>query len=172
MEAQRHPEGLCLSHRAPSDFRHHSWQREPGWTDSLCLPGGLGTWLRGSGKMLGPRCLVTGRKREVVQRGRQEASAPRLLEKCGLGMAMGHAPASPSSLRTDIYPQSFFVRAGAEDEVCYQEVLSYFASCPLWLPVCAKRQGLDTDWPPHVGQATEVLPCLRNSHLDVEITGE
>ena len=30
----------------------------------------------------------------MVQRGRQEASAPRLLEKCGLSMAMGHAPAS------------------------------------------------------------------------------
>ena len=45
-----------------------------------------------------------------MQRGRQEASAPHLLEKCGLGMAMGLAPASPSSLRTDIYPQSFFMR--------------------------------------------------------------
>ena len=134
---------------------------------------GFGDRAEGVGKMLGPRCLVTGRQREVVQRGRQEASAPHLLEKCGLSMAMGHAPASPSSLRTDIYPQSFFVRARAEDEVCYQEVSSYcFASCPLWLPVCAKRRGLDTDWPQHVGQATEVLPCLRNSLLDVEITGE
>lgn len=87
----------------------------------------------------------------MVQRGRQEASAPRLLEKCGLSMAMGHAPASHRPYeQTSI--QSFFVRARAEDEVCYQEVLSYcFASCPLWLPVCAKRRGLDTDWPQHVG---------------------
>ena len=46
----------------------------------------------------------------MVQRGRQEASAPCLLEKCGLGRATGLAPASPSSLRTDIYPQSFFTR--------------------------------------------------------------
>ena len=85
-----------------------------------------------------------------MQRGRQEASAPCLLEKCGLGVAMGLAPASPTSLRTDICPQSFYMRpedceasswAGEEGEICYQEVLSYcFASCLLWLPVCVKTQ--------------------------------
>lgn len=48
VEAQRHPEGLCISHRAPSDFSHHSQQRGPGWAQTHCVfPGGLGTGLRG-----------------------------------------------------------------------------------------------------------------------------
>ena len=106
MEAQKHPEGLCISHRVPSDFSLHRRQRGPGWAQTHCLPWGFGDWAEGV--LVSIVWSLGGR--EVVQRGRQEASAPCLLEKCGLGVAMGLAPASPTSLRTDICPQSFYMR--------------------------------------------------------------
>lgn len=80
----------------------------------------------------------------MVQRGRQEASAPRLLEKCGpSSMATGLAPFSivPNRHLSTV----FFMRpedcsqgsilgwkAGAEG-ACYQEVLCFLPL--LWLPV-------------------------------------
>lgn len=48
-------------------------------------------------------------------------------------------------------------------ECCYQEI-RFSVSCPLWLPVYARRQGVNTERPQHVRQATE------DSHLYVEIT--
>ena len=79
-------------------------RREPGRAQLRCVfLEGLGTGLRESGQMRGQHGPVSGGN-VGVQRGRRGAPAPSPLQKLSLGMAVGHAPASPESLTTNIYP--------------------------------------------------------------------
>lgn len=78
--------------------------REPGRAQLHCVfLEGLGSGLRESWQMRGQHGPVSG-WRVGVQRGRRGAPAASPLEKLSLGMAMGHAPASPESLTTNVYP--------------------------------------------------------------------